>query len=219
MARCLIFRGGWDGHQPVETVDLIAPRLGDAGLEVDVQDSLDGLDDEQKLRSYNVIVPMWTMGKIPGEASAAITSAVTAGVGLGGWHGGMGDAFREDTGYQFLVGGQFVAHPGDIIDYAVEVTDVDHAITRGLPPRFEVRSEQYYMHVDPFNHVLAETSVVGPGAEWLKGVRMPVAWTRRHGEGRIAYSALGHNMDDFSQEPCLMMAMRCILWAARVLDE
>lgn len=218
MKKGICFRGGWDGHDPVQTVDAIRPRLESAGLNLDVRDSLDGLDDHELLQSFDVIVPVWTMGAMPDEVSKAIDAAVRAGTGMGGWHGGMGDAFRANTVYQFIVGGQFICHPGDIIDYTVEITDGGHPITSGIEKRFEVTSEQYYMHVDPANRVLAETSVVGTGTEWVSGVRMPVVWTRAHGEGRVAYSALGHNMTDFVAEPCMTLAERCILWAAGMLE-
>ncbi|USN98657.1 MAG: ThuA domain-containing protein [Phycisphaeraceae bacterium] len=217
--RALIFRGGWDGHDPIETVDLLVSRLEPSGMACEVIESLDPLRDLHHLRGYDVLVPAWTMGMLPTGAAGAIADAVEAGVGLAGWHGGMGDAFRGEPTFQFVTGGQFVAHPGGIIDYEVRLAEPDHPITAGLPDRFMVRSEQYYMHVDPTNRVLAETMMVGPDAEWIRGVAMPVVWTRRHGAGRVAYSALGHNIEDFAAEPCLTLAERCVLWAAGALGQ
>ena len=40
-------------------------------------------------------------------------NAVKSGVGLAGCHGGMCDSFREHTEWQFMTGGQWVAHPGN----------------------------------------------------------------------------------------------------------
>ena len=62
---------------------------------------------------------------------------------------------------------------------------------------FDYRSEQYYMHVDPSNEVLATTTFSGEHASWTKGVVMPVVWKRRHGEGRVFYSSLGHVAKEF----------------------
>ncbi|MGI4766850.1 MAG: ThuA domain-containing protein, partial [Janthinobacterium lividum] len=117
--------------------------------------------------------------------------------------------------YQFMVGGQWVAHPGNIIDYEVEVTRPDDPIMAGLPARFPYRSEQYYMHVDPSNEVLATTRFTGDYAEWIDGVVMPVAWKRRHGAGRVFYSSLGHVASEFAVPEMRSILRRGMLWAAR----
>lgn len=94
-------------------------------------------------------------------------------MGLGGMHGQMGDSFRNETEYQFVTGGQWVAHPGDIIDYRVNIAKPHDPIMKGIAD-FAYRSEQYYMHVDPANEVLATTTFVAGHSPWVKGVVMPV---------------------------------------------
>jgi type 1 glutamine amidotransferase len=219
MARSALFLcGGWDGHRPRACVDLVAPLVERAGLTVTVSPTLDVLDDAATISAADVVVPCWTMGELAPEREAALVGAVEQGTGLAGWHGGMGDAFRAATDYQFAVGGQFVAHPGGIIDYTVEITDPDHPITRGLQ-EFAVRSERYYMHVDPSNHVLAQTVCDGAHAPWTAGCAMPVAWMRRHGNGRVFYCSIGHGPDDLGIPAVLEMVRRGILWAARALPD
>jgi uncharacterized protein len=136
------------------------------------------------------------------------------GVGIAGWHGTMGDSFRSSTGYQFMVGGQWVAHPGDIIPYTVNITDRDNPITAGLND-FQMRSEQYYMHVDPSNKVLATTTFSGEHVPWVEGTVMPVTWTRTFGAGRVFYCSLGHVVADFEVVEARTMVERGMLWAAR----
>jgi type 1 glutamine amidotransferase len=154
------------------------------------------------------------MGTIEPGPLAALHDAVVSGVGLAGFHGGMGDAFRDATDFHFMVGGQFVAHPDDIKDYDVAIADHDHEITRGLGD-FSVRSEQYYLHVDPAVHVLATTVFEPESAPWVAGTVMPVAWTRRHGEGRVFYSSLGHQPADLDVPEARELLRRGMLWAAR----
>lgn len=217
----LMLAGGWEGHEPQQTCELIAAAVGEAGLRAQIETSLDALLDESLLRSCRVIVPCWTMGAITPEQEQALLSVVRGGIGLAGWHGGMGDAFRSSSEYQFAVGGQFVAHPGNFINYRVNITDHEHPITAGLAD-FDVHSEQYYMHVDPANRVLATTTVTGehaPEHPWIAGTVMPVAWTRRYGAGRVAYSALGHSALDLAHQPARTLAARCVLWAAGMLGE
>ena len=117
----------------------------------------------------SLIVPIVTMSKIEKEEVENLTAAVRGGVGLAGYHGGMCDAFRESVDYQFMCGGQWVAHPGNIIDYTVEVSKPDDPIMSGIPASFPYRSEQYYMHVDPSNEVLATTTFSGEYAPWISG--------------------------------------------------
>jgi hypothetical protein len=130
----------------------------------------------------------------------------------------MGDAFREAVEYQFMVGGQWVAHPGNIIDYRVDITRPDDPVMQGIAS-FSYRSEQYYMHVDPSNEVLATTTFSGEHAPWIDGVTMPVVWKRRHGKGRVFYSSLGHQAKEFEVPEMRTILHRGMLWAARAEAE
>ncbi len=211
MSDALIVWGGWDGHHPEAFAERCAEMLREAGLTVEVSASLDALT---RLDGVRLVVPIWTMGTIAPEPLAALQDAVVSGAGLAGFHGGMGDAFRDATDFQFMVGGQFVAHPDGIKDYEVAIVDHDHEITRGLDD-FAVHSEQYYLHVDPSIHVLATTVFEPESAPWVSGTVMPVAWTRRHGEGRVFYSALGHQPADLDVPEAGELLRRGMLWAAR----
>jgi uncharacterized protein len=216
MKKALFVWGGWHGHDPKETTELFAGIMREADYEVEISDTLDAYLDVEKLKSLDLIVPMWTMGKIEKEQSAGLREAIASGVGLAGWHGGMADSFREDVNYQFMVGGQWVAHPGNIIDYRVNITNHDHPITAGLND-FDMHSEQYYMHVDPSNDVLAMTTFSGEHAYWIDGVEMPVVWTRKWGEGRVAYASVGHVLGDFDVPEAREIVRRCLLWASHSL--
>lgn len=188
--------------------------LEEEGFKVYVENSTEAFADPA-IADMSLIVPIYTMSKIEKEELLNLTKAVQGGVGLAGYHGGMGDAFREAVEYQFMVGGQWVAHPGNIIDYHVEVTRPDDPLMEGLPTRFPYRSEQYYMHVDPSNEVLATTTFRGDHAYWIDGVVMPVVWKRKHGEGRVFYSALGHVASEFQVPEMNTILRRGLLWAAR----
>lgn len=214
MKRALVVYGGWAGHQPVEFRDWTARRLGGEGFEVEAKDDLQVLADRQWLESFDLIVPIWTMGDLTEEQESGLKEAVRAGVGLGGWHGGMGDSFRSRATYQFMVGGQFVSHPGGIVEYQVRVSRPDDPIMEGISD-FSITSEQYYMHVDPSNEVLATTTFRGETHPWIKGVEMPVVWKRRWGAGRVFYSSLGHVRADFDIPEVDRLTLRGLLWASR----
>jgi type 1 glutamine amidotransferase len=203
----LIVWGGWDGHEPRKFADHYAGVLRAEGLSVAVSHSLDSLLDADVVPNLRLIVPIWTMGTIRPNQLGALLGAVAGGVGLAGFHGGMGDSFREATQYHWMVGGQFVAHPDDIVDYGVTISDRDSPITRGIDD-FRMHSEQYYMHVDPSNEVLATTT-------FRDGCVMPVAWTRRWGAGSVFYSSLGHTTADLGVPEVGELQRRGMLWAAK----
>jgi type 1 glutamine amidotransferase len=209
--RVLVIAGGWSGHSPRPLARLISTALEAHGCEVTVETRLSAFDDAQRLRDADLVVPLWTMGNLSWERSERLRDAVAAGTGLGGVHG-SGDAFRSATEYQYVLGGQFVAHPGgDARDYEVEIAQPDHPITRGLPA-FRVRSEQYYLHVDPSIDVLATTRF--PTGDERSTFAMPVAWTRRFGAGRVFYCSLGHTPAVVADGPAHALAVRGLLWAA-----
>ncbi len=137
----LIVWGGWEGHEPEKSAHVFAPLLREQNYEVEISDTLDSYLDEEKMNSLHLIVPIWTMGTIDNEQLKGLLGAVKSGVGIAGWHGGMGDSFRNATDYQFMVGGQWVAHPGNIIDYTVRIVDRNDPITAGIED-FQMHSEQ-----------------------------------------------------------------------------
>lgn len=214
MKKALFVWGGWDGHEPKQTTEIMASVLQEEGFDVEISDTLDAFLDEEKMISLSLVVPCWTMGSITGEQERGLLNAVKSGVGFAGWHGGAGDSFRNNTEYQFMVGGQWVAHPGGIIEYEVNIIDHDDPITKGISD-FKMVSEQYYMHVDPSNKVLATTTFSGVDAPWIKGCVMPVVWKRMYGDGRVFYSSLGHVAKDFDVPECKEIMRRGMIWAAR----
>jgi type 1 glutamine amidotransferase len=211
--RALIFWGGWEGHTPDRSAEVVRGLLAGHGFDVAVAQGTACLT-QTDLAALDLIVPMITMSVISKEEVTALCDAVRGGVGLGGMHGQMCDAFRNETEYQFMTGGQWVSHPGNIIDYRVDVTKPDDPVMQGITS-FAYRSEQYYMHVDPMNEVLATTTFTGEHCDWVKGVVMPVVWKRHYGKGRVFYSALGHTADEFAVPQMRSMLERGLLWAAR----
>ena len=210
----LLLYGGWEGHEPEACVQRFAPYLASEDFTVTLANDLAIFDEPAFLESQDLIVPCWTMGALTESQEANFTAAVAGGVGLAGWHGGLCDAFRGNTGYQFMTGGQFVAHPGNIIDYTVRIVAPEDGVVSGLVD-FGVHSEQYYMHVDPSNEVLAVTTFTGDVHPWIAGVEMPVVWKRKYGAGRVFYSALGHVASEFDVHETFTIMARGMLWAAR----
>lgn len=216
MTRALVTWGGWEGHEPEKVGPMFADWLREAGMEVTLTDSLACFDDAEALKGYDLIVPVWTMSKIEKQQALNVCAAVAAGTGIAGCHGGMCDAFRENVDWQFMTGAQWVAHPGnDGVDYGVRIVS-DDPLVAGVGD-FTVKTEQYYLHIDPAVkvHAVCDFPLV-EGPHSVNGpVAMPVVFTKGYGSGRVYYNALGHQKNVIDHGPAETLMRRGLLWAAR----
>ncbi len=226
----LVVRGGWDGHQPVETTDSFVPFLTEHGYDVRVEDTTAVYADAAVMADVDVVVQTVTMSSITGEELHGLIAAVRAGTGLAGWHGGIADSFRNSSDYLHLIGGQFATHPakapreelaGDATDnylrYTVEIVpeQADHPIVAGLSD-FELTTEQYWVLTDEYNDVLATTTLAAPDFHpWHRPVTCPAVWTRLWGDGRVFVSTPGHSLDVVEDPNVRTIIERGILWASR----
>lgn len=210
--KVLFVYGGWKGHDPEPSRDLFVPWLRKEGADVTVSDTLDAYLDEDLMSSLDLVVQIWTMGEISKDQEKGLLNAIRNGCGIAGWHGGLGDAFRNNVEYQFMVGGQWVSHPGGVIDYRVNIIDQGDYVTRDLSD-FDMHSEQYYMQIDPNVKVLAATTFTDEHAHWIGDAVVPQVWKKYYGDGRVFYSALGHVIGDFEVHEALEIQKRGIRWA------
>lgn len=216
--KALLVQGGWIRHEPVDVAGVFNRILVEEDFETEVSDTLDSFSDPEKLKQLHLIVPIWTMGEISEEYAVNVANAVEEGVGIAGCHGGMCDAFRNNTTWQFLTGSQWVAHPGnDGVEYTVNIKkNSSSPIIEGIED-FAVKSEQYYIHIDPCVNVLATTrfpTVDGPHA--ANGiVDVPVVYTKLWGRGRVFYNSLGHNASVFDIPEARKLMRNGFLWAAK----
>ncbi|MEK4403662.1 ThuA domain-containing protein [Sporosarcina sp. FSL K6-6792] len=215
--KALIVYGGWDGHEPKEVADIFKGILEKEDFDVEISETLDTYSDVEKLKGLDLIVPHWTMGEIEQEYVNNISEAVMSGVGLAGCHGGMCDSFRKNVDWQFMTGGNWVAHPGnDGIEYTVNIKHSSSSVLEGIED-FEVVSEQYYLHVDPAVEVLATTRFpIAEGPHSLnKAVDMPVVWTKRWGLGRVFYNSIGHSASTVAMPEVSKIMQNGFLWSAK----
>ncbi|WP_029290157.1 ThuA domain-containing protein [Cellulomonas sp. HZM] len=212
--RALVVRGGWDGHAPAEATDLFLPFLREH-FDVTVEDSLEAYADAPLMAATDLVVQCWTMGDVLADELRGLRTAVAAGTGFAGWHGGIVDSFRVATDYLQMVGAQFAAHPGGIVEHTIDVVAPEHPIMASVRD-FELRSEQYWLLSDPLNDVLATTTITpGPDDPWHEPVTSPAVWTRRWGHGRVFVCTPGHQLADLELPPVRTMLERGMLWAAR----
>jgi type 1 glutamine amidotransferase len=216
--KALILCGGWDGHEPKQISARFKQFLESENFEVSIEESLEALEDKARLVELDLFVPVWTMAQAGLKKGffEPLLEAAGGGTGIAGCHGGMCDSFRNSVEWQFLTGANWVAHPGcDGVPYRINITSKSNPITEGITD-FDVSSEQYYLHVDPANEVLATTRF--PTVKWYHSangeVDVPQVWARKWGHGRVFYNALGHHNDIFDIPQAWELMKRGMLWAA-----
>lgn len=226
----LIMRGGWTGHQPVETTDSFIPFLAEHGYDVRVEETTAVYADVEYLAGVDVVVQTNTMNTIADEELRGLIAAVSNGTGLAGWHGGIADSYRNSSDYLQLIGGQFATHPpkaprdelpGDGTDnfvrYTVDIVPekADHPIVTGISD-FELTTEQYWVLSDDYNDVLATTTLPARDFDpWHRPITCPAVWTRLWGQGRIFVSTPGHDLAVVDDPNVRTIIERGILWASR----
>lgn len=189
MKKAFIIYGGWEGHDPVGTTPIAKEILEKENINVDLSQSLDDLLNI-KTDDYDLIIINVSLSNITKEHSEALSELIKNGVGFAAWHGGLGDSSRNHKTYQYILGGQFVYHPAPL-EYEVNITSED--LLKGMKD-FSINSERYYCHVDPSVNVHGITTI----NENNKVFQMPIVWTKYHGKGRVFYSSLGHDRNDFN---------------------
>jgi uncharacterized protein len=110
------------------------------------------------------------------------------------------------TEHHALLGSRFLTHP-PICRIRVDVRDVDHPITSGLGPFFEVDDEPYFIELqDPASTRILLTAQYGASGTWpvtetlygtdtsllADGTTRVLGYTREVGQGAVTYFALGH---------------------------
>ena len=215
--------GGWKNHHPEKTVDLFVPWLRSEGAIVEVFNTLEVYADAAVMEQADLIIQQWTIGEMTKNESKGLQKAILNGTGMAGWHGGTGDSFRGNLNYQYMIGGQFVSHPGGKSEFIVKIIDRKDPITKGLKDFYVKNTEQYYMLMDPNVKVLVTSKFTK--ASYLKkgskksenvvtGSVVPVVWKKNFGKGRIFYNSLGHNIEDFDVPVLMEIHKRGIRWAA-----
>jgi type 1 glutamine amidotransferase len=232
-ARALVVRGGWEGHAPVEATNLFIPHLEANGFEVRIEDSPEIYADADLLAATDLIVQCMTMTEIGREALVGLRTAVAAGTGMAGWHGGIADSYRASSDYLQLVGGQFATHPSkepslccgtaedNFLPYTVEMTELgrEHPITAGIDD-FELETEQYWVLHDDLSDVLATTThPTQTWHPWHRPITSPAIWTRLWGAGRIFVATPGHDLRTLHDPNVRTVIERGMLWASRTASE
>jgi type 1 glutamine amidotransferase len=149
----------------------------------------------ENLKRYAAVM-FYTTGELPmsGAQKTALLDFVRAGRGFLGVHSAT-DTFYTWPDYLDLVGGYFNGHPWH---QAVTIEVVDPA--------------------DPLVAFLGnflQIEDLGKAGVHQRFYGWPLAWTRSYGQGRVFYTALGHEASVWQDPRYQRILMNAILWSMR----
>src|SRR5260370_13004140 len=120
---------------------IVEKMLLEDGFVVVKADETSAFADPDLVR-FDLIVPIFSMGKIMDDESKNLCAAVESGAGLAGFHGGVGGRFRAKTDYQIMTGWQWGVPPGNNISFPGNIIDKTNTITEGVEDFvYEVRND------------------------------------------------------------------------------
>jgi len=118
-----------------------------------------------------------------------------------------------------MLGGRFDEHPWGITGGTVVVDDPKFPAMRHLPPRFTVRDELYQIKdfsrdkIHVVAHLDASRLDLTRPLVHRKDGDFPAAWWKNYGKGRVFYSILGHDAEDWDNPMLQQMYVQAIRWS------
>ena len=206
-------------HDSVAPSRDIVKAIGEksGAFETTLADDVSGFTTEN-LKNYDAVM-FYTTGELPmtGEQKAAFVNFVRSGHGFVGVHSAT-DTFYLWPDYLDIVGAYFNDHPWHQL-VTVDVVDPESPIVKFLGKSFQVNDEIYQM-----SDFQAKTSRVllklDNSSVDMKSPRVrqrfygyPLAWTRNVGDGRVFYTALGHEEAVWKSDWFQQLLLNGIEWA------
>ncbi|HVR34668.1 MAG TPA: PVC-type heme-binding CxxCH protein, partial [Methylomirabilota bacterium] len=198
----VLFLGDDGGHRPADRFEQLEPVLTQQGIEIVYTSSLEDLN-AARLAGFDVLLIYANHTRIAPEQESALLNFVEEGGGLAAIHCAS-YCFHNSPKYIELVGAQFSRHGTGV--FKETLLQPDHPILDGIDP---IESwDETYVHTrhNPDRVVLAERRE--------NGVAEPWTWVREHGQGRVFYTAWGHDQRTWSHPGFHALMENGIRWAA-----
>ncbi|MEE2706751.1 MAG: PVC-type heme-binding CxxCH protein [Planctomycetota bacterium] len=198
----VLFFGDNGHHRPAERFKQLQPVLARRGINLTYTNRLSDFNS-QNLSRYAGLAIYANTTKISPEQEKAMLVFVADGGGLIPIHCAS-YCFLNSPAYVELVGGQFKRHGTGT--FSTNIVRADHPIMRGFGG-FESWDETYVhdKHNDK-NRTVLSYRIDETGRE-------PWTWTRTHGDGRVFYTAWGHDQRTWSNPGFHNLIERGIRWA------
>ena len=210
-------------HEVIPLSHAILQRLGDESGMFEVTATEDAATISTDTLQPYAAVMFFTTGELPmsDAQKEALLAYARSGRGFLGVHSAT-DTFYMWLQYRDLIGGDFDGHPWHQ-KVKVGVVDPASPLIAFLGGSFEIADEIYQIRDFDVqgSHVLLrlDESSVDLSREGVHrhGYGWPLAWTRFYGQGRVFYTALGHEEAVWRDPRYQRILVNAILWAIRKL--
>ncbi len=193
----ILFLGDKGHHAPAERFPELMQGLGARGVNLSYTDKMADINPAN-LAEYDALMIYANTDVIAPEQEKAMLEYVRGGKGLVPLHCAS-YCFRNSMQYVALVGGQFKSHGTGV--FKTEITDAAHPIMTGFTG-FETWDETYVHAMGGADrHILQKRD------------GEPYTWTRNEGQGRVFYTAYGHDARTFTNPGFHDLVFRGTLWA------
>jgi len=198
----ILFLGDSGHHRPDLRVDDITPYLAERGIYLHYTDQQSDLNLEN-LNNYDALMIYGNRTGLPMQQETDLLSYVNNGGGIVAIHSASA-TFNDSDAFVSLIGGAFKAHGTGT--FSVEHQSSTHPVLEGVP-EFESWDETYvHMKHNPDKEVLS-VRVEGNHEE-------PWTWVRDQGNGRVFYTAWGHDERTWENEGFKKLIERASRWAS-----
>ncbi len=199
----VLFLGDQGHHRPADRARQLAPVMADRGIQFTYTEDLANLNPANLAR-YDALILYANTERIEPAQEQALLDYVERGGGFVPLHCAS-YCFLNSPKFIALVGAQFQRHGTG--DFSTNVADPDHPITKGLIP-FKTWDETYVHHLhNPQGRTVLQTRTEGTAEE-------PWTWVRQQGQGRVFYTAYGHDAQTWGNPDFHALVERGIRWAA-----
>ncbi|MFN6103147.1 MAG: PVC-type heme-binding CxxCH protein, partial [Planctomycetaceae bacterium] len=198
----ILFLGDNGHHRPAERAAQLVPVMAKRGIDIRYTDEMGSLNPET-LAKFDGLMIYANIGEISPAQETALLDYVASGKGLIPLHCAT-YCFLNSPKYIALVGGQFQRHGFEV--FRTRIDEPGHPLMQGFTG-FESLDESYVHHKhNDEDRIVLERRVDRERAE-------PYTWVRTHGQGRVFYTAWGHDEKTWGHPGFQNLVERGVRWA------
>jgi len=211
-ARCadpikLVFLGDQGHHRPADFAGRIAPVLRARGIDIEYTEDMNVLSTE-RLKNFDGLLVYANIDTISKEQEAALLDFVASGKGFLPIHCAT-YCFRNSDAYVALCGGQFKNHGKQ--EFETVIVAPEHPVMKGFGGFHSW--DETYVHTKHNEKDRIVLEVRREGVQATGNSEEPWTWIRKHGKGRVFYTAWGHDVRTWTQPGFHNLLERGIRWA------
>jgi uncharacterized protein len=203
----ILFMGDQGGHQPARRYLELAPELEKMGIQLHYTERMTDLNPET-LAKFDGLMLYANIDRIDDEQAKAVLDFVSSGKGFIPLHSAT-FCWRNNAEMVALMGGQFQRHGAQV--FSTEIVATEHPIMKGFGG-FTSWDETYihHLHNEKDREVLEFRA---EGDQASGNTREPWTWVRTYGQGRVFYTAWGHDQRTWTHPGFQNLVARGIRWA------